>query len=190
MSRNKYAVARRSIWYVLRILLTLVALITLVLGVFVTGLYTSNIYIILQDGMSKRANCVLSNSDFSELTEYFTDDFLLTDEALQKHAYAGFTVSTFDYRVEVEKLSAMPWDSEVKVRVVEKLASISAEPTEQAAEGGLPPQLPEWPVRRCEIQLVRRDGRWLINSLRVLETNPMEKPLPTPDMSLASPKPA
>lgn len=185
MSRNKYAVARRSIWYILRILLTLVAVITLTLGVFITGLYTSNIYIILHDGMSKRANCILNESDFSELTEYFTDDFLLTDEALQKDAYAGFTVSSYDYRVEVEKLLALPWESAVDVRVIDKLAAISAEPVEQAADGGLPPSLPEWQAKRCDIQFVRRDGKWLINKITVLETNPMEKPLPTPDMSLA-----
>ncbi len=184
MGRNKFAVARRSIWYILRILLLIVLLVTLVLGVFTTGLYTSNIYIILQDGMEKRAACILNESEFSELTEYFTDDFLLTDEALQKDAYAPFTVSAFDYRVDVEKLFAFPWESVVDVRIVEKLASIAAEPNEQS-EGALPPTLPEWPTTRCDVQFVRRDGHWLINRITVLETNPTQKALPTPDMSLA-----
>ncbi len=184
MGRNKFAVARRSIWYILRILLLIVVFVTLVLGVFTTGLYTSNIYIILQDGMEKRAECILNESDFTELTEYFTDDFLLTDTALQKDAYAGFTVSAFDYRVDAENLIAFPWESTVEIKVIEKLASISAVPSDQA-EGTLAPALPEWPTTRSEIQFVRRDGHWLINRITVLETNPAQKALPTPDMSLA-----
>ncbi len=183
MGRNKFAVARRSIWYVLRILLLIVALVALILGVFTTGLYTSNIYIILQDGMGKRAECVLNEKPFSELTEYFTDDFLMTDPLLQKDLYAGFTVSAYDYRVEAERLIAFPWESTVEVRVLEKLASISATPSEQT-EGMLAPELPEWPTTRSSIQFVRRDGHWLINKITVLETDPAEKPLPTPDMSL------
>lgn len=185
MGRNKYRVARRSIWYVLRILLTLVALITLVLGVFVTGLYTSNVYIILQDGMTKRADYILCEGSLWELSEYFTDDFLLTDEALTKHAYADFTVSSYDYRVEVSKLLVLPWEKEATVRVVQKLASIAATPNEKG-ENILPPALPEWPTTRCDVQFVRKNGRWYINSLTVLETNPQESPLPTPDLSLAA----
>ncbi len=184
MGRNKYGVARRSIWYILRILLMLVALITLVLGVFVAGLYTSNVYIILQDGMEKRADYILCEGSLWELSEYFTDDFLLTDAALTEHAYADFTVSSYDYRVEVSKLLVMPWETETTVRVVQKLVSIAAAPNEQG-ENILPPTLPEWPATRCDIGFVRKDGRWLINSITVLETNPQQSPLPTPDMNLA-----
>lgn len=183
MGRNKFAVARRSIWYILRMLLEVVALVALVLGVFTAGLYTSNIYIIVQDGMAKRAACILHNSDFSELTEYFTDEFLLTDTALQKGAYDGFDVESYDYRADMELYIALPWENEVEVHITEKLASIAASPKEQT-EGALPPQLPAWPTTRCALTMVRRDGDWLIHALTVLETNPAEEPLPTPDMSL------
>lgn len=183
MGRNKYKVARRSIWYILSILLTLAALLTLILGVFMAGLYTSNVYIILQDGMEKRADCILCEGSLWELSEYFTDDFLLNDEELTKHAYADFTVSAYDYRVEVEKLLVMPWEKETTVRVVQKLASIAAAPNEQG-ENILPPALPEWPTTLCEVGFIQKDGRWYISSLTVLETNPLESPLPTPDLSL------
>lgn len=182
MSRNRYATARRSIWYILKILLVLVAAIALALGVFVAGLYTSNIYIILQDGMELRAECILQGGAQSDLTEYFTEDFIAQDTALSAGAYDQFTVSAFDYRLEVEKLFALPWEDTVDVRVVQKLASIAAAPNDQS-ENTLPPALPEWPTTRCSVTFVRRDGRWYIDKITVLETDPAQKPLPTPDMS-------
>ena len=55
MARNSYGIAKRSIWYVLRTLIITAAIVALCLGVFIEGLHISNLYILVTEGMEKRA---------------------------------------------------------------------------------------------------------------------------------------
>ena len=74
---------RRPIWHIASRLL----IITLVLGLLVTGFYyamnMTNIYIVLKDGMARRAQVVMMTEDMSELKKYFYDSFLSRDGAVQ-----------------------------------------------------------------------------------------------------------
>ena len=182
MSRNKYAVARRSIWYMLRLLLLIAAVVALALGAFMSALYTSNIYIILVDGMQKRAACILQDGSVQDLSEYFTEEFIASDAALTSGAYDGFTVNNFDYRVDVERLRAYPWSATVRVQTLLRLASLSATANEEAA--GKEP--PAWQSGRYNVVFVKREGRWYIDEIVLIQENPAQSPLPTPDMSLQS----
>lgn len=44
MPKNQYAIARRSIWYLLRTLLVIALIVVLCLTAFVTAMHISNIY--------------------------------------------------------------------------------------------------------------------------------------------------
>lgn len=59
MPRNKYVLARRSVWYFLKCALMLVFVATLAVGITITALYISNMYIVVTEGMELRAECIL-----------------------------------------------------------------------------------------------------------------------------------
>ena len=70
---------RRFVWHIASRLL----IITLVLGLLITGFYyamnMTNIYIVLKDGMARRAQVVMMTEDVEELRKYFYDSFLSRD---------------------------------------------------------------------------------------------------------------
>ena len=62
---------RRTVWYLASRLLV----VCLVLGMMVVAFYyamnATNIYIVLKDGMARRAQVVMLQEDEKELTKYF-----------------------------------------------------------------------------------------------------------------------
>lgn len=180
MSRNQYTVARKSIWYVLRTLLLVVALVVAALYAFIGAMHVSNIYILVSEGMEKRAECILKGEPVSELTEYFTEDFVAKDQALYDGKYADYTVTNFIYKLDPAGLFVLPWDTAASMKVTERLLSLSGTPNEGAAGA----QLPQWTPARYNVKLRRIQGRWYISDVILLEENPPIKQKPTPDMSL------
>lgn len=180
MSRNKYAVASRSIWYVLRTLLIFTAIVALCLGVFVEGMYVSNLYILVTEGLEARTECILTDGAVLDLTEYFTEEFVRNDNALYEGIYDEFTVSSFDFRVDVESVSVLPWNKRATMQVLTYLAAINA----AADDPDSGAELPEWRAARYSISLARSGSRWYITGMTLIEENPEMEPAPTPDYSL------
>ncbi len=180
MSRNKYAVARRSIWYVLRTLLITAAIVGICLGVFVEGMYVSNLYILTTEGLEARAECILKDGPVLELTEYFTEDFVRNDNALYQGLYDAFTVSSFDYRIEVEGITVMPWNRRASMQVLTYLAAVNAAANDPDSGA----ELPEWAAGRYLLAFARDGSRWYITGMTLLEADPEMEPVPTPDYSL------
>ena len=181
MARNQYSVARKSIWYVLRTLLVIVALVVAALYVFIGAMHVSNIYILVSEGMEKRAACILEGGSVNELTEYFTEDFVAKDAALYDGAYSGFTITNFIYMLDVSSLMVLPWDTSASMKVTERMLSLSGTPNDGTPEDEKPPA---WTPMRYSVKLKRIDERWYISDIILLEENPAQAVKPTPDMSL------
>ena len=188
MPRNKYAVARRSIWYVLRTLVIAAAIIALCLGVFVMGMHVSNLYILATEGMEERADCILTDGSVLDLTEYFTEEFVMNDAELYAHRYREFTVSAYDYRLTVEGISVLPWNTRATMRVVESIPSISGKHNVGAGEGEEPIALPEWTTARYTVSFTRIGSRWYISGITLVERNPEMTPKATPDYGQLEPR--
>lgn len=187
MPKNQYAIARRSIWYLLRNLLVLALIVVLCLAAFVTAMNISNIYILVTEGLELRAGYILQGGEIASLTEYFTESFVAQDAALYAGTYDSFSVTNFIYKIEVKSFFMLPGDSSATVKVYEKLLSLSGSPKEGTDQDA---QLPQWTPATYNVKLKRVKGRWYINDMILLEQNPTEKPLPTPDMTgLATPEP-
>ncbi|HIR67734.1 MAG TPA: hypothetical protein IAC97_00025 [Candidatus Pelethousia gallinarum] len=180
MSRNRYTVARKSIWYVLRTMLAIVAVVIIALYAFIGAMHVSNIYILVSEGMELRASCILKGTSINELTEYFTEDFIASDSALYDGKYADYTITNFIYRQDPTGLFVLPWDVTASMEVTESMLSLSGTPNENAASSTIPP----WTPTRYSVKLRQIDGRWYICDLVVLEENPQQEANPTPDMSL------
>lgn len=176
---NPIGTIRRSIWFIVRAVLLVSIMLGLAYAVFTEGMYISNMYIIVTEGMENRADNVLKNSADSELSQFFTEDFLQHDELLLGGSYLDWAVDSFDYRYEIKGISVLPWAKTGHVKYVERIPTIVATPISDEVQGSVPP----WTPMLYRVNLVKVEGRWLISSLMVLEEAPAEEARPTPDYS-------
>lgn len=183
---NSLGVVRRSIWYVLRAVLIVSLLLGVAFAVFTEGMYISNMYIIVTEGMELRADAVLKNGSASELSQYFTEDFLATDELLNSGAYGSYAVDSYDYRYTIKGVSVMPWSKTGTVTYIERIPTIVGTPISD----DVTQPLPRWTAMRYKIRLVKVEGSWLISELKVLEVDPPQEALPTPDYSQLTQSPS
>ena len=174
---------RRLIWHIASRLLIL----TIVLGMMVISFYyamnMSNMYVVLKDGMARRAQVVMMQEDVSELGKYFQQSFLARDQAVQDTVnglspYRDYTVRGIDHRLEMGFTWVWPWDTTAKVVIVERIPRIDGRIKGSKAEeyialyGDDAIYPPGWVSARYQVQMVKENGRWHIRSLSLLETLP------------------
>ncbi|MBR5948061.1 MAG: hypothetical protein IKZ82_05365 [Clostridia bacterium] len=177
--QSPIGVARRSIWYILRLLLVITLVVGLCYFALVEAMYMSNIYIIVTEGLERRADCILGNRSSTELAEYFTKEWIIRDEDIDSGKYDAFRVDSYDYRLTIEKMSVYPWSKEASIRVLEQVVNIQASPYNDSNKD----PVPQWEGSRMEIRLEKIDNRWYITLIRVLQSNPEIEPGATPDYS-------
>lgn len=157
---------RRLVWYIASRLV----LVCVLCGMLVCGFYmclnTANIYVILNDGLEKRAEVILTRQEAEKLNFYFHADFLSTDPALEgafdgSSVYDDYTITDFDYELKIEKLWAWPWDSYATCTVVERIPSITGSVI-SSRKSEASPTVPGWQGGRYDITLVKDDGEWKI----------------------------
>ena len=176
---NPLGVVRRSIWYVLRTVLIISLLLGLAFAVFTEGMYISNMFIIVTEGMELRANAVLENDSTNDLRQYFSQEFIDSDELLNSGAYQDYAIESFDYRYSIKGFRVLPWGKTGTVTYTERIPTIIGTPIQDDVAG----PLPQWESVKYKVQLTKVDGSWLISGLIVLEENPEEEVRPTPDYS-------
>ncbi|MBR4082380.1 MAG: hypothetical protein IKK21_11405 [Clostridia bacterium] len=172
---------RRLIWYAASRLL----LITLVLGIMVVSFYyamnATNIYIVLKDGMARRAQVVMMEEDPAELTKYFQQSFLERDSVLIAHhqgqsPYKDYNVRGIDHRLSMEFTWVWPWDETARVVITERIPRIDGRAKGSTAEalvaagGNEALYPPRWQSARYRAILARENGQWHVKSLTLLET--------------------
>ena len=172
---------RRMIWYVASRLL----LVCLVLGMMVVAFYyamnATNIYVVLKDGMARRAQVIMMEEDASELTKYFLPAYLERDSALLatvqgNSPYKDYNVRGIDHRLSMDFLWVWPWDESAKVDITEKIPRIDGRAKGSTAEalvasGGesaLYP--PAWQSAKYRAVLTKENGQWHIKSLTLIQT--------------------
>ncbi len=99
--RSPLGVARRGVWYLLRLLLIITLSVSLCYAALVEAMYISNIYIIVSEGMEMRADCILGNISKNELSEHFDENWLIRDEQLESGKYDAYRIDSYDYRLSI-----------------------------------------------------------------------------------------
>ena len=176
---DKLARTRRSVWYVLRVVLIIAAVVLLCYAAFVEALYISINYIIVTEGMALRADCILNDNSVSTLYDHFSDGERIMDTALFSGKYDAYHVESYNYDLKIESFSVYPWSKEAKFIVRETVTQIIASPYDD----NITEPVPEWTNARYEVILEKFSGKWIITKLTVLETNPEVEPKNTPDYS-------
>ncbi len=173
--------ARRSVFYFMRAILTVLVIAALCIAAFLSASRVSNAYILVNEGMALRAECMLKNGDENDLLSYYTYECVQTD-ALQRETaaapYAFMTVSSYEYSLSIDSMHMLPWNISTYVDVVEQIRGVKGS---FSAESGASGSVPEWAPRKYRLHLGRTDGRWLIEEVELLEMNPKIDAPATPD---------
>ncbi len=157
---------RRMIWFIASRLALLCALLGMLVCGFFMCLDLGNVYIVLDEGLEKRVEVILTREDAESLNKYFHYDFLNADPALISafdgtSVYDDYTISDFEYELTIESLWSWPWDDYATCTVVERVPSITGRVISSHA-GELPADPPSWTGGRYNITLVNDNGEWKI----------------------------
>ena len=74
---------RRLIWFIASRMLLVCVLVGMLVCGFFMAMNGANIYVVLNEGMEKRVDVILTRQQAEELNKYFHADFLIADEALE-----------------------------------------------------------------------------------------------------------
>ena len=161
---------RRFIWFIASKLIWICVVLGILVCTFFMCLNAADIYVIVSDGLEKRVDVILTGEDASELNKYFHADLLIADPALEgalngQSSYSDYTISDYEYSLEIEKLWSWPWDTYANVTVVERVPSITGK-VHSNRKNEVSSAVPGWVGGRYEITLVKVNGCWKINGMR------------------------
>lgn len=180
--KNKYTVARKSIWYVMRTLIIIMLVVFLAFAALTVSMYISNMYILATEGMQLRADCILADGATAEMSAYFSEDFMAHDAALTAGTYTNYTVTDYNYTLAIDNVRVLPFASSGRMRVTERIPAVTGTYNDETVEN--PPAIPQWTAMQYDIVFKKIDSRWYIDALEVVETDPAPKVKGTPDLSL------
>ncbi len=176
---DQFGRTRRGIWYILRTVIIIAVVVLLCYAAFMEALYISNNYIIVTEGMALRADCILNDGSLSMLNDYFSDSELNMDTDLFADKYDAYHVESYNYSIDVEKMSVYPWSKKAVFVVRETVTQIIASPYDD----GNTKAAPEWTNARYEVITEKYAGKWIITKINLVEADPDIDPPHTPDYS-------
>ncbi len=185
--------ARRSLQYVVRAVLLAVCILAACALAFIICSNLSNIYILANEGMSLRAECILTGNDRAELYNCFSADCIAADARLADTTYQNYTISSYAYKLTIDELHTLPWNAPLYVLATEQVSGVSG--SVNAEVEGVSADVPAWTPVRYRLEFARIDGRFYITSVTIDEVDPDIKPASTPDpnatvIPMVTPSPA
>ena len=146
---------------------------------FYFSMNATNIYIILKDGMAKRAQVVMMGAD-EDLTVYFSSacldrDALLNEARSGQSAYQNYySITGFDHRISLDWFWCWPWEDSARATITERIPAIDGKVKSSAREAvtaqGLSLSAPKWQTTQYNVLLSRENGQWHIRNLTVART--------------------
>ena len=162
---------RRLIWFIASRLLIFTIAVSILLCAFYMCMNTANVYIVLNDGLEKRVDVILTREDAPELNSYFHADFLSADPALTaafdgSSPYVDYNITAFEHELTIESL-------------VERAPSIPGTVI-SSRSGEVDPVVPTWQGGRYNITLMKSGGNWKIGGMQQESVISEATPTPTP----------
>ena len=169
---------RRFIWYLASRLLLVIVLLGLFTVTFYFAMNATNVYVVLKDGMAKRAQVIMMGEDSAELNKFFQSSYLQRDENLLlatdgKSPYKLYTIRGIDHRLELTWMWCWPWESTARAEFVEKVPRIDGRVNRAYADAAK--QLygesyetpPKWQAGRYTATLVKENSQWHIKNIQL-----------------------
>ena len=157
---------RRLVWYIASRLFILLILLGVLTVTFYYAMNATNIYVIIKDGMARRAQVIMMNASVSSLDQYFTAAWIERDESLQSAVsgtgpYQNVSVTGFDHRISLKRVWCWPWEDSATATVTERIPSIDG----KSVNGSVP----AWPEGTYTMLLTRESGNWKIRNITAAE---------------------
>lgn len=170
---------RRFIWYLAGRLLLVLVVVSLCVVVVYYAMNAANIYIVLKDGMAKRAQVIMMGESPDELTKFFQGSYLQRDENLLlavdgKSPYTYYNVRGIDHRLTMTWMWCWPWDNTARATFTETIPRIDGRVRSQNAEAAQAlygegyQSPPRWQGGRYSAALVKENGQWHIRGISLL----------------------
>ncbi len=169
----------RSSLYIARTIVLVFCGVMLCLLAFISCARLANLYILVNEGMSLRIECILQDGPREELDNYFTAECIASDGRLQDTTYQPYTVSSYNYMLDFSRIRVWPRLKELSVDVLEQADRITGMANSNAVDPDSAP--PPWTPIRYRLVATRVKGSWRIRSITTLTVDPKIEPLPTPD---------
>jgi len=166
---------RRLIWYAGTRLLALLCVLGLMTTAFYFSMNATNIYIIIKDGMAKRAQVIMMGADES-LSPFFSGTYLDRDQQLleakngQSDYQNYYSITGFDHRISLDSFWCWPWEDTARATVTERIPAIDGKIKSSAREAAAAAGLgaaPKWQSVQYNVLLSRENGQWHIRNLTV-----------------------
>lgn len=163
---------------------------------FMIASETSNIMIVVNEGISKRTEAILNGEELSEPEKYFTQNFILEDNFKELLAvYERYKVTKYDYKLTLSSVWCWPGQLTKTLTVKEYIEHIegylpAANMTEeeQQIKGTIYP--PEWKNGVWKITVRKEAGAWKIDEMTLIEEYDGPKDNHQHGTALVSPSPA
>ena len=171
---------RRFIWYLASRLLLILAVTSLCVVTVYYAMNATNIYIVLKDGMAKRAQVIMMGESATDLTKFFQGSYLQRDDNLQlaidgKSPYSYYNVRGIDHRLSMTWMWCWPWDSTARVIFTEAIPRIDGRVNPKNADaaralyGDSHESPPRWQAGKYTAALVKENNQWHIRSIALVE---------------------
>ena len=155
---------RRLIWYVSSRLLILCCVLGLMITAFYFSMNATNIYIVMKDGMARRAQVVMMGQE-ADLNRYFSSAYLERDDMLDNTLYQeNYSITGFDHRISLDSFWCWPWDDTARATITERIPAIDGKLRASARDSGLP-GVPVWQSVQYSVLLSRENGQWRIKNM-------------------------
>jgi hypothetical protein len=85
----------------------------------------ANIYVVVNDGLSQRAETIINRQDPSDLNRFFTLKYLNSESLFYSDQYRDYLIQDYDYEMKIKKLWVWPWQSRTEIVVEEYIPEAS-----------------------------------------------------------------
>ena len=164
---------RRFIWYFASRILMLSLALGLMLMAFYLSMNASNAYVIIKDGMAKRAQTIMMGAPEDDLQDYFTVSCLESDADIRTARQnispyqLYYSITGFDHRINMKSFWCWPWDVTATAVIEEKIPAIDGKLNstghDWASALSLSNTPPAWTAGRYRVTLILQNGHWKIN---------------------------
>ena len=116
----------------------------------------ANLYILVNEGMSLRIECILQDGAREELDNYFTEECIAYDGRLQDTTYQPDTIASYNYILDFSRIRVWPWFSDLSVDVLEQADRITGSANSNAVDPDSDP--PPWTPIRYRVTVSKVKG--------------------------------